>query len=135
MVWMLGEGIIMWKSNKQKIIALSTAEAEYIAAAAAAAREGAWLKILLEQLQYAILSVPILYMDNQSAIAIAKQVTSGKRTKHIDVRYHYLKHLVNNDLIKLEFVPTEDMCADALTKSLNKVKLAKFCSDMGMEVV
>ena len=133
MIWMICGGAIMWKSNKQKIIALSTAEAEYIAAAAAA-REGAWLKTLTEQLDYTVLSAPILHMDNQSAIAMAKQVTSDKRTKHSDVRYHYLKHLVNNDLIKLEFVPTEDMYADALTKSLNKVKLENFCLDVGMEI-
>lgn len=108
MLWMICGGAIMCKSNKQKIIALSTDEAEYIAAAAAA-REGAWLKTRMEQLDYTVLSAPILHMDNQSAIAMAKQVTSGKRAKHIDVRYHYLNHLVNNDTLVITLCSVQQM--------------------------
>ncbi|ETW05515.1 hypothetical protein, variant [Aphanomyces invadans] len=122
--WLYLGGMIMWKSVRQRITALSSCEAEYIAAAEAA-RESVWLHGLMRDLgsEQECLT---LNCDNKSAIATANTTAISERTKHIDVRHHYLRELVRGGVLVLHFVPTADMLADALTKTATKHAIQKF---------
>ena len=114
----LSGGAVSWFSKKQATVALSTAEAEYVAVSQAA-QEGTWLKRLLTDLGMSDSSTVILE-DNQGAIAIAKNPVNHSRTKHIDIRYHYIRECVQNGQIQVQYCPTIDMKADILTKPLTR---------------
>lgn len=123
-LWLLNSGAVVWASTKQRSIALSTGESEYIAAAEAA-KTGQWLRGLLEEIQRTEylgehLSVPI-FSDNTACIALAKDPVAHSRTKHIEVRYHYIRQLVAYGRTSLAYLPTEDMLADILTKPLSNI--------------
>ena len=89
-VFTVGEGAISWKAELQETVALSTTEAEYIAAVEAS-KEELWLKSLVELFGVMQSSV-LVHCDSQSAIHLAKDQRYHKRTKHIDVRYHKIRH-------------------------------------------
>ena len=94
-----GGGAICWASRKQSVVALSTAESEYIALSAAV-QEAAWLQKLLADLRMP--SQPIVMMeDNQGAIALAKNPVAHSRTKHIDIHFHYIREAQENGLSRL----------------------------------
>lgn len=128
----LANGPITWSSQRQKIVTLSTTEAEYVAAAAAAAKEAMWLRKLLRDLDCLYEDRTTLYMDNQSAIRLVKNPEFHKRTKHIDIRYHYIRETVANGDIRVEYIPSELQRADILTKSLPKDRFKKMCELMNV---
>lgn len=120
-IWLLGGGPIVWLSTRQRSIALSTGESEYISAAEAA-KIGQWLRGLLREIDRPTylgkhLEVPI-FSDNTTCIALTKDPIAHARTKHIEVRYHYIRQLVAYGKTTLTYLPTEDMLADILTKPL-----------------
>jgi hypothetical protein len=121
--FMLGEKVVTWQSMKQKTIALSTCEAEYIAGAAGAC-QAVWLKRLLDDIVGISIQQPILKMDNQSAISLSKNPVLHDRSKHIDTKYHFIRQCVEDGRICLEYVSTQEQVADILTKSLGR---ARFC--------
>jgi transposase InsO family protein len=122
---------IAWSSRKQSIIALSSTEAEYIAASNAA-REIVWFDHLASELDHQF-SLPVdLRMDNQGAIALAQNGLMNARNKHIDIHYHFIRDSIDNNLISLQYTPTNDMVADALTKALPRAKLEYFRHLMGL---
>jgi len=130
-VFMLGGAAISWSSKKQTSVALSSTEAEYIAAAHAT-KEVVWLRRLLTELGLDLHSSTILHVDNQSAIAIARNPEFHDRTKHIEVRHHFLRHKVEDKEIHLEYTPTEDQVADVLTKGIVREKHERFSGAMGV---
>ena len=130
-VFMLSDGAISWSSKKQGSTALSSTEAEYIAAAHAA-KEAIWLRTLLSELRQLVDRPTTLLIDNQSAIAIAKNPAFHARTKHIDVCYHFLWEKYTSGELELEYVPTGEQIADVLTKGLSRQKHELFCSSMGV---
>ena len=96
-IHLLYGGPITWNSTKQRCIATSTTESEYIALSEAS-KQGQWIRGLIRELQYTellsnTLSVPI-FSDNQACISLSKDPISHSKTKHIDVRYHYIRQLV-----------------------------------------
>ncbi len=120
-LYLLYGGLVSWSTQKQRCTALSTTESEYIALAECS-KQGQWLRGLLRELQRPQylpegLAVPI-YSDNQACIALAKDPIAHGRTKHIDVRYHYIRELVSFRKAAVEYCPTESMLADILTKPL-----------------
>ena len=117
-VFKLNGRTITWNSRKQSSTALSTSEAEYMALCEAA-KEAVWLKRVLKELGFEQGTVKI-YEDNQGAIAFTKNNVNHKRNKHIDVRYHYTRRLVEQEEIEVIYLPTEYMIADLLTKSPSK---------------
>lgn len=107
---------VSWRSARQPIIALSTAEAEYIAMSDSA-REAITILRLVNEIGFNVQGPITAHQDNLSAKSMAEQVAT-KRSKHIDLRYHYVRHLVANGDINIKFCRTNDMLADALTKAL-----------------
>lgn len=130
-IFLLGTCAISWFSTKQKSVALSTTEAEYVAASEAI-KELIWLKRLLGEIAPNIDRVPSFYMDNQSAIKIVKNPELHKRTKHIDVRYHFIRERYEWKEFKLEYVSSNEQIADIFTKALARNKFEFFRNEMNI---
>ncbi|CAI7836602.1 unnamed protein product [Closterium sp. NIES-53] len=118
-------GPISWQSSKQELIALSSAEAEYIAFCSAT-KEGLYLRELLEEAKLAELPNFTLFCDNQSAIRIANKSGFANRTKHIALRYFFVKDEIEKGRLELSHCPTSEMATDYLTKKLGKQKF-EYC--------
>ena len=116
-------GPISWCSRKQPVVALSSTEAEFIAAAECV-KELLYLKVLLETLISQSSNI-FLNIDNQSAISIIKNAQFNRRSKHIDVRFHFIHEKVKDGLITIKYLCTENNIADIFTKALNTVKFLK----------
>jgi len=104
-------------TKKQKLIALSSTESEYIALSECA-REVLWVRSFLGELRFPQLSPTVVYQDNKSCIRLAENPSVADRTKHISIRHHFLKQKISNGDISLTYVPTAHMTADVLTKPL-----------------
>lgn len=115
---------ISWCTRQQPIVALSTAEAEYIAAAECV-KELLYLKSVCEELLFKSISVK-LYVDNQSAINLINNGVLNRRSKHIDVRYKFICEKVLNKELSIEYCPTDSQIADIFTKALKSVKFNFF---------
>ena len=113
---------ISWSTKKQPTAAISTSEAEY-QAMAAAVQEGLYLRSLLNEMDMTCDGPTVINEDNQSCIKMCKNPVMQKRTKHIDVKYHFVRERVEDGTFALEYCPTENMEADLLTKSLSKAKV------------
>ena len=131
-VFQVGQCTVSWSSKKQPIVALSSTEAEYIALCRAA-QEAVWLRSLLADVGLTPKTATVVREDNQGAIALGKNPKDHPRTKHIDVKYHYVREVVQNKIIDVVHVPTGDMVADTLTKALPKPSFEKFRMLMGVE--
>ena len=121
-VFMVGGGAVSWASKLQPTVALSTSEAEYVAACAAA-QEALFQRQLMKDVNLPQLDATVIYEDNTGAIAMTENPIDHQRTKHIDIRYHFIRERVANGDIKLVHVATEDQLADLLTKPLVKQKV------------
>ncbi|MGZ6286000.1 MAG: reverse transcriptase domain-containing protein, partial [Ktedonobacterales bacterium] len=124
-VYMYANAAIDWRSSRQTVVALSSTEAEYLSLSAAT-KEALYLRNLMAVLTDAPAAPVAILEDNQSTIKLALKQTSSDRTKHIDIRHHFVKHCVSNGVIHLEYVPTQFQAADCLTKSVDKVKNSLF---------
>jgi hypothetical protein len=111
---------VSWASKKQPTVALSSAEAEYMAVGAAV-QEILWLRTLLNEMGFEQGGATVLYCDNQPAIAIAKDDVHHSRTKHIDIRHHFIRDHVSKKHVHLDWVPTAGQEADILTKPLGRI--------------
>jgi hypothetical protein len=130
-VIMLNSGPVTWSSRKQPIIALSTAEAEYIALMAAA-QEVLYLQLLLKELYDEDHSSTPIHCDNQSAIALASNSKFHARTKHIDIHFHFIHAHVKNGTFELHYCPTDDNVADTFTKPLPRPRFQKLRTMMSL---
>jgi hypothetical protein len=131
-VFLMSGAAVSWSSKLQLSPALSSTEAEYMACSRAA-QEAIWLRKLLEELGFAQDTPTDLLGDNQGSIALAKNPGDHPRTKHIALRYHFIRFTITNGSINLDYVPTGEMAADGLTKSLTGVKHEHFVRMLGME--
>jgi len=109
---------VSWSSKKQRVVALSTCEAE-LYAEAAAIQEVLWLRGLLRELGLHLSTGSLVYGDNQSALAVSSNGVKSERTKHVDVKYHFITETVENGHVKLKWVPTQQQQADIFTKPLH----------------
>jgi hypothetical protein len=115
----------------QPIVALSTMEAEFIAAASAG-QEVVWMRQLLGELGFLIAGPSLLLLDNQSAIQVGKNPEHHGCMKHLDLQFFWLRNIVSAGQIALRYVPTADMAADLLTKGLARVKVAAAVAQLGL---
>ncbi|KAJ9557664.1 hypothetical protein OSB04_012278 [Centaurea solstitialis] len=123
---------ISWSSQKQRTVALSSCEAEFMAATAC---QAVWLKNLLKDLTGWESSSVKLYIDNKSAIALMKNPVFHGRSKDIDTKYHFIRECVERKLITVEHVSGEEQLADILTKALHRVKFAEMRSLLAMKTM
>jgi len=120
--------LVSWKSKKQPTVALSSCEAEYMALATAV-QERLFLSQLLHDMHENCHDQPVtIYEDNQGAIALVENPVHHQRSKHIDIKYHFIRTECNRGKINVVYVPSSDMVADILTKSASKDKLRQFTS-------
>ena len=129
-VFMLGTGVISWSSKKQQIFSLSTTEAEFITATTCAC-QAIWLRRILEELQVMQVEATTVFFfcDNNLAIKLSKNPVLHRRSKHIDVKYYFLRNLNNDGTIKLVYCRSEYQVANIQTKPL---KLATFVKLRGL---
>ena len=126
----LAGGLISWTSRVQKTIALSSTEAEYMALSDCS-RQVVWMHTLLGELGYHLRPIPICG-DNQGSIFIASNPVTEKRSKHIDIRYHFIREVISRKLTEVFFIDGDDNPADLLTKNLGSVKFLKFRAQLGL---
>ena len=127
----MGGTAVTWKSKKQSCVALSTAEAEYMALSSAA-QEAIWMRELHSDLRNPQSQPTLIFEDNQSAMSMVKNPQFHGRSKHISTKYHFIREQVSNDKICLEYCPTEDMLADLLTKGVGPEKFERLRRLYGM---
>lgn len=118
-MFFLAGGAISWASKKQLIMTLSTIEAEFVAAASCVA-QCIWLKRILEQMGWSesVVGATTVFCDNNSTIKLSKKTVLHGRSKHIDVRFHFLRDLVRDGVVKLEYYGTKVQIADIMTRAM-----------------
>ena len=121
----VGNAAVAWMSKLQSTVALSSTEAEYTALAAAVC-SALGLRNLLKVLWPDVAGSFLLFEDNQSTIKQALKLQSSQRTKHVDIKHHFLKDHVSKGDIVLQYIPTAEQPADALTKNLDRIKISSF---------
>jgi len=129
-VYFLDKSLVTWSSQKQKIVALSSCEAEYVAAVAAC--QGIWLSRLISDMMGMKEATVKLLMDNMSAIALSKNPVHHGRSKHIDTKYHFLRECIEDGNVEVDHIGTAEQLADIFTKSLGRVKFIELRSALGI---
>jgi hypothetical protein len=126
----LGRSLVSWSSKKQNFVALSTVEAEYVAAGACCAQL-LWMKSTLSDFGCKFSKIPLL-CDNERAIKLANNPVNHSRTKHIDIRHHFLRdHEAKGDIV-LSHVSTDKQLADILTKPLDEQRFCTLRSELNI---
>lgn len=120
---------IIWTTRKQTTIALSSTEAEYVSLVTAA-QDLLWTKTLLQELKIDP-GIPVIYEDNQPCIKSLEK-WEHKRLKHIDIKYNFVRNLICEKVISVQYIESENQIADILTKSLNATKFKRFCTDLSL---
>jgi hypothetical protein len=127
----LGYAMVSWCSRKQSFVALSTAEAEYIALSVAI-REVVWLRKLLTDLFDHEMDPTTDHCDNQSCVKLSENPVFHNRSKHIEIKYHYIRDMVQRKTIHMQYLPTHEQIADIFTKPLAKTKFEYFRERLGL---
>jgi len=130
-VFFLGSGAVSWSSKKQDTVALSSSEAEYMAATSSAC-QATWLRKILANFGQNQIGATDIHCDNKSAIAMSRNPAFHSRTKHIDIRYHFIQDLIMKGEIQLKYIGTNQQVADTMTKSLPPGKYEHFRLKLGV---
>lgn len=128
-----GGNLISWSCKKQSSISLSTMEAEYIAMSKAAT-ETMWLHQLIMEL-WGRVDTPTMYCDNQAAVGISKDLRVNKRSRHINIKYHHIRELVDKNEVKVENIRTKDNVADIFTKGLPREAFNRHKQTLGVSAL
>ena len=121
-----------WSSKCQTSVAQSSCEAEYVAASEVV-KDAVWIGCFLEELHRTRIYLILLCSNNHGAIALAKTPENHQQTKHIDVRYHYIREKEEDRTIAIKYLPNEQMAADGFTKSLSLARQSGFVKHLGLE--
>lgn len=130
-IFCLSGGAVSWMSKKQGVTALSSTEAEYIAATSTACH-AVWMRRILQDLKYKQMQPTTIFCDNKSTIDLSKNPVHQGRTKHIEIRYHFIRELISKEEVELQHCSTEDQPADMLRKALNESKIQKLRNLVGV---
>ena len=133
-VFSLGSGPITWASKKQTSLALSSAEAEY-RAVVNASKEAMWLRQILSEFGFQQQHPTTLWCDNQSAIQLAKDPVQHQHSKHIELHMHFIRNLIHDHILEVQYCRTDDQIADIFTKALTEAKFSKLRSMLGVQEV
>ena len=125
----LGSAMVSWCSRKQSSVALSTAKAEYIALSVVV-REAVWLCKLLTDLFDHEMDYTIIHCDNQSCVKLFENHVFHDRSKHIEIKYHYIRDMVQRKTIHVQYLPTHEQIEDIFTKPLANTKFKYFCEKL-----
>jgi hypothetical protein len=126
----LGRSLVSWRSKKQNSVALSTAEAEYISVGNCCAQL-LWMKQTLLDYGISFKNIPLL-CDNESAVKLATNPVQHSRTKHIDIRHHFLRYHVGKGDISVYSIGIYDQLVDIFTKPLDEARFCKLQSEMNI---
>ena len=126
----MGSSVISWISRKQSCVALSIAESEYIIACSIIC-EAVWHRKLLSELFDLSLDASCIFCDSQSCVKFFENLVFHDRSKHIEIKYHYIRDMVQRGAVKLQYVATNEQIADVLTKPLARVKFEYFRERLG----
>ncbi|CAL8115627.1 unnamed protein product [Prunus armeniaca] len=129
-----GNGAFSWASVKQNIVALSTAEAEYVSASQATSKS-IWLRFVLDDFGEMQTEATLLFCDNMSAISMAKNLVFHQRTRHINRRYHFIREALQEGVIELKFCRSEEQLVDIFTKALSKDKFNQLRLKLGVKPI
>lgn len=134
LIFKLGINVITWESRKQATVSLSSTEAEYVGLSQAA-KEALYLRSLLDSLLTTVddNKAVVIYNDNQSAHKIATNKMMHNRTKHIDIKYHFIRECALSNKVEIRYMQTDKMIADILTKSVHGPKLRNFLGELTLK--
>ena len=124
-VFLINGGAVSWSSKKQAIVMLSTAKSEYVATTHTT-KEAIWLCRFIGEVFQPLTNLIPLYSDSQATSALTCDGSYHTRTKHIDIRYHFIQFVVNNGTINLSYCPTDDKVTDTLTMVLPNIRAKHF---------
>jgi hypothetical protein len=125
-------GIISWKAMLQRVVAISTVEAELISAKEAV-KEAIALRRLLEDLNFVQKEPTTIFEDNQGTIALTKNQVRSSRSKHIDIAYNFVYEKVQDRIVELKYIPTKEQIADIFTKALPRESFERFRGLLGIQ--
>lgn len=123
---------VSWSSHKQSTVSLSSTEAEYIALTEAVC-EAKWLRTLLNEMGIECTEPTVIFEDNQSCISIAEEPRHHKRMKHIDVKYNFIRDVIANKEVTIEYIPSTEQVADIMTKSLGRTLFEKHRTNLNLK--
>ena len=124
--------VVSWYNRKQRSVALSTAEEEYMVASQAAC-EAIWMRKILVGLFGSHLDPTVIHCDNQSCIKLSISSVFHDRSKNIDIQYHHIRDCLQWKIMLLQYIPTEDQDADILTKALTRRKFKYHRDKIGVK--
>eukprot|EP00253_Pinus_taeda_P004157 PITA_04157 len=133
-VFTLGSGPITWACKKQGAISLSSAEAEY-RGAVEASKEALWLRRILSEFGFEQQHPTTLWCDNQSAIQLCKDPVQHQRSKHIELHMHFIRKIIHDHVLEVQYCSTDDQVADIFTKALTEAKFTKLRYMLGVQEV
>ncbi|KAJ6992892.1 Retrovirus-related Pol polyprotein from transposon TNT 1-94 [Populus alba x Populus x berolinensis] len=131
-VFMIGDGAVAWSSRKQPIVTLSTTEAEYVAATTCACHS-IWMKEVLNSVEEDYCKCITVFCDNSSSIKLSKNPVLHGRTKHINVRFHFIRDLIKKGEVELVYCGTKEQIADIMTKPLKLEDFVKLRMLLGVQ--
>jgi hypothetical protein len=127
----LGDSLVAWLSKNQSSISLSTAEAEYIVVATCCTQVLWMIQTLVDfEVKY-VAPIPI-HCDNTSAISVSKNLVFHSKTKHIPIKYHFLRERVTNKIVQVHYIPTTEQIVDIFTKPLAKTPFEYLRQKLGV---
>jgi hypothetical protein len=127
----LGDSLVAWLSKKQGSISLSTTEAEYIVVATCCTQV-LWMIQTLADLEVKYVALIPIHFDNTSAINVSKNLVFHSKTKHIPIKYHFLREQVTNQVAQVQYIPTTEQIADIFTKPLAKTPFEYLQQKLGV---
>lgn len=130
-VFMMSSGAVSWSSKKQAAVTLSTTEAEFISAALCAC-QAIWMQRVLKYLRWNHSKCSVIYCDNCSTIKLSKNPVMHGRSKHIAVRYHFLRDLSKDGVVELKYCSSQEQIADIMTKPLKLDAFVKLREQLGV---
>ena len=130
-VYTLGSGVVSWQARKQKTVATSSCEAEYTVAFKAS-KEGIWLHMLLNSINYPTTGPTTICCDNNATINLSEDPALHNHVKDIDIKHHFLHEHVQSDKISLSYINTNNNIANIFTKALDTKKFNHFHGFLGL---